>query len=94
MEPIAATVAGAEPEIAPKNAQVTTATIAKPPVKWPTKESAEQPLPGRFMRKIVGKSSDGYRPDSQILNIGYCLYCAEGGSLEILFIYGRKVALE
>lgn len=39
MEPMAATVAGAEPEMAPKNAQHTTVTMAKPPVKWPTRES-------------------------------------------------------
>ena len=39
MVPIAATVAGAEPEIAPKNRQATTVTIASPPVKCPTSVS-------------------------------------------------------
>ena len=34
--PMAATVAGAEPEIAPKNIHATTVTIANPPVKCPT----------------------------------------------------------
>lgn len=36
MPPIAATVAGAEPESAPKNAQANTATIAMPPGIQPT----------------------------------------------------------
>ena len=42
----------------------------------------EQLLPGRFMQKIVGKAADGYLSDSQILNIGYCRYCAEAGPME------------
>ena len=39
--PIAATVAGPEPEIAPKNAQHIEVTIANPPVKWPMQASAK-----------------------------------------------------
>lgn len=39
-EPMAETVAAAEPEIAPKNMQATTVTIARPPVMKPTKHSA------------------------------------------------------
>jgi len=35
MVPIAATVAGPEPEMAAKNMQVTTAMMARPPVKRP-----------------------------------------------------------
>ena len=42
----------------------------------------EQLLPGRFMQKIVGKATDGYVSESQILNIGYCRYCAEAGPME------------
>lgn len=30
----------------------------------------EQLLPGCFMQKIIGKATDGYQFDSQILNIG------------------------
>lgn len=44
---------------------------------------SEQLLPGRFMQKIVGKASNGYLSDSQILNIGYCRYCAEAGPMEL-----------
>ena len=40
MDPSAATVAGPEPEIAAKKQQVTTPTIAKPPVICPTQTSA------------------------------------------------------
>ena len=39
--PMVATVAAEEPEMAPKNAQAKTVTIAKPPRRWPTKESAK-----------------------------------------------------
>ena len=38
MPPMAATVAGPEPEIAAKSMQVRTATMARPPVKWPIRE--------------------------------------------------------
>src|SRR5699024_5777903 len=37
--PIAATVAGPDPEIAPKNKHATTVTIDKPPANCPTNES-------------------------------------------------------
>lgn len=37
--PTAAVVAGPEPEMAPKNMQVMTVTMARPPVRWPTRES-------------------------------------------------------
>ena len=46
------------------------------------RQVTEQLLPGRFMQKIVGKAADGYLSDSQILNIGYCRYCAEAGPME------------
>ena len=39
--PMAATVAGAEPDMAPKKAQHTEVTIAKPPVKCPIQASAK-----------------------------------------------------
>ena len=42
----------------------------------------EHLLPGRYKQKIGGKASDGYLSDSQILNIGYCRYCAEAGPME------------
>jgi len=45
-EPIAETVAGPEPEIAAKNIQANTVTMAKPPVMKPTKLSA------RFTRRF------------------------------------------
>jgi hypothetical protein len=40
-DPIAATVAGPDPEIAAKNIQVSTVTIAKPPIIKPTNELAK-----------------------------------------------------
>ena len=46
------------------------------------KSVPKQMLPGRFMQKLVGKTEDGYRSDSRILNIGYCRYCAEAGPME------------
>lgn len=36
----------------------------------------------RFMQKIAGKCTNGYFSDSQILNIGYCCYCAEDDPME------------
>ena len=40
IEPIAAVVAGPEPDIAAKNAQAMIVTIASPPVTWPISEEA------------------------------------------------------
>ena len=40
MVPMAATVAGAEPETAPKNMQATTVTMPRAPVTLPIRESA------------------------------------------------------
>ena len=45
--PMAATVAGPEPEMAPKNIQVMTVTTAKPPVMCPT--AAEPRLARRLL---------------------------------------------
>ena len=41
MEPMAATVAEAEPEMAPKNALATKVTMARPPGSQPTSEFAK-----------------------------------------------------
>jgi hypothetical protein len=40
IDPMAATVAGAEPEMAPKNAQARKETTARPPGSQPTRERA------------------------------------------------------
>jgi hypothetical protein len=39
ISPMAATVAGPDPEIAPKKQQLMTVTTARPPRTWPTNES-------------------------------------------------------
>ena len=44
MEPIAAVVAAAEPDSAPKNAEATTITWARPPAIQPTRQSAKRTI--------------------------------------------------
>ena len=46
--PTAAVVAGPEPEMAPKNMQVMTVTMARPPVRWPIQAST--PVNNRSVR--------------------------------------------
>jgi len=46
------------------------------------KDVEEVKLPGRFMQRVVGHAADGYASDSEILNIGYCRYCAEADPME------------
>ena len=63
MEPMAATVAGAEPDTAPKNIQAITVTIPREPVMPPTREFAnltrrlDRPPVSMMVPQIIKKGS-------------------------------------
>ena len=63
MEPMAATVAGAEPETAPKNIQAMTVTMPREPVMPPTREFAkrtrrfDKPPVSMMVPQIIKKGS-------------------------------------
>ena len=75
MPPMAATVAGPEPEMAAKNIQVKTLAMARPPVKEPTRVLAKlirrREMPPVSIREpaIMNKGIASRGKESQAVNI-------------------------
>jgi len=75
IEPMEATVAGADPDIAPKNMHVTTVTIAKPPVNCPISESQkptrrlERPPPSINAPERIKPGIASRGKESHVVNI-------------------------